>query len=71
MQRLGSKSHDAFATIETQTPDRIRGRGVTAAQQTFNLHGGGSNPSGLICRCERIGDFGLRDEEARSREWIG
>ena len=22
----------------------IRGRGVTAAQQTFNLHGGGSNP---------------------------
>ena len=24
----------------------IRGRGVTAAQQTFNLSGGGSNPSG-------------------------
>ena len=23
-----------------------RGRGVTAAQQTFNLPGGGSNPSG-------------------------
>ena len=23
----------------------IRGRGVTAAQQTFNLHGEGSNPS--------------------------
>jgi hypothetical protein len=23
-----------------------RGRGVTAAQQTFNLSGGGSNPSG-------------------------
>ena len=29
----------------------IRGRGVTAAQQTFNLPGGGSNPSGPIdCR---------------------
>lgn len=33
-----------------------RGRGVTAAQQTFNLHGGGSNPSGLtppgaVCAC--------------------
>jgi hypothetical protein len=26
----------------------IRGRGVTAAQQTFNLHGVGSNPSGPI-----------------------
>lgn len=26
----------------------IRGRGVTAAQQTFNLPGGGSNPSGPI-----------------------
>lgn len=25
-----------------------RGRGVTAAQQTFNLPGGGSNPSGPI-----------------------
>ena len=30
---------------------RIRGRGVTAAQQTFNLPGGGSNPFGPIdCR---------------------
>ncbi len=29
---------------------RIRGRGVTAAQQTFNLPGGGSNPSGPIER---------------------
>ena len=28
----------------------IRGRGVTAAQQTFNLPGGGSNPPGLIER---------------------
>jgi hypothetical protein len=28
----------------------IRGRGVTAAQQTFNLSGGGSNPSGPIDR---------------------
>ena len=27
---------------------RIWGRGVTAAQQTFNLPGGGSNPSGPI-----------------------
>ncbi len=26
----------------------IRGRGVTAAQQTFNLPGGGSNPPGPI-----------------------
>ncbi len=26
----------------------IWGRGVTAAQQTFNLSGGGSNPSGPI-----------------------
>ena len=25
-----------------------RGRGVTAAQQTFNLPGGGSNPPGLM-----------------------
>jgi hypothetical protein len=28
--------------------DRSRGRGVTAAQQTFNLRGVGSNPSGPI-----------------------
>ena len=28
----------------------IRGRGVTAAQQTFNLPGGGSNPPGPIGR---------------------
>ena len=28
----------------------IRGRGVTAAQQTFNLPGVGSNPSGPIDR---------------------
>jgi hypothetical protein len=28
----------------------IRGRGVTAAQQTFNLPGEGSNPSGPIDR---------------------
>ncbi len=27
-----------------------RGRGVTAAQQIFNLPGGGSNPSGPIRR---------------------
>ena len=35
------------AAMETDTPDHTWGRGVTAAQQTFNLHGGGSNPSGL------------------------
>ena len=29
-----------------RTHDRSRGRGVTAAQQTFNLRGVGSNPSG-------------------------
>jgi hypothetical protein len=28
--------------------DQSRGRGVTAAQQTFNLRGVGSNPSGPI-----------------------
>ncbi len=33
--------------IQTDTAP-IRGRGVTAAQQIFTLHGGGSNPSGLI-----------------------
>jgi hypothetical protein len=29
-----------------RTHDRSRGRGVTAAQQTFNLAGEGSTPSG-------------------------
>ena len=31
-----------------------RGRGVTAAQQIFTLHGGGSNPSGLIDQDYRL-----------------
>ena len=31
-----------------QLPTPIWGRGVTVAQQTFNLHGEGSNPSDLM-----------------------
>ncbi len=31
-----------------------RGRGVTAAQQTFNLHGGGSNPPDPIQRVPKV-----------------
>jgi hypothetical protein len=31
-----------------RTTSLMRGRGVTEAQQTFNLHGEGSNPSGPI-----------------------
>ncbi len=33
-------------TFETRPSDQFRGRGVTAAQQTFNLAGEGSIPSG-------------------------
>jgi hypothetical protein len=36
-----------------QSHDRLRGRGVTAAQQTFNLRGVGSNPSGPTWTCTR------------------
>jgi hypothetical protein len=36
------------AKIETPASDRFRGRGVKAAQQTFNLAGEGSIPSGPI-----------------------
>ena len=43
--------------METDTPDRTWGRGVTAAQQTFNLHGEGSNPSGLIERRVATGGY--------------
>ncbi len=36
------------SAIETRGLHLSWGRGVTAAQQTFNLPGGGSNPSDLI-----------------------
>jgi hypothetical protein len=36
-----------------QSHDRLRGRGVTAARQTFNLRGVGSNPSGPTWTCIR------------------
>ena len=44
------------ATIETPASDRLRGRGVTAAQQTFNLAGEGSNPSGPNAELDRMNE---------------
>ena len=43
---LRRETNDDDTTIETPASDRFRGRGVKAAQQTFNLAGEGSTPSG-------------------------
>ena len=43
---VGKEIRNDHTTIETQASDRFRGRGVKAAQQTFNLAGEGSIPSG-------------------------
>ena len=42
-----------FAAVETDTPDQLWGRGVTAASLAFNQVGVGSNPTGLI-DCWRV-----------------
>ena len=50
------------------------GRGVTAAQQAFNLHGGGSNPSGLtspwtVSACGSSGPRGLEARSGSTTSW--
>ena len=53
--------------VGNKYPRPTRGRGVTAAQQTFNLHGEGSNPSDLTERHESLGRHILQSRRAASR----
>ncbi len=46
--RWQKETRNDDSTIETPASERFRGRGVKAAQQTFNLAGEGSIPSGPI-----------------------
>jgi hypothetical protein len=49
----------------TLRPDR--GRGVTAAQQIFNLHGGGSNPTVLTDTARSFNGSGHRSDKAETK----
>ena len=56
-----SQENVNVTSIQTDTTPNW-GRGVTAAQQIFTLHGGGSNPSGLIDQDYRL--VAQRSEQA-------